>query len=141
MSAPSAPVPAPPRTPAELRKFGLQLAAIFVVFGLLSWFVSHHESRAKIFWGLSGLLIVLGLAAPRALAPLERGMIKLGEAIGKVTTPVILGMFYYLIVTPFGWVRRATSGDSLNRRMRDGEKSNWIKRTDKPDHESYRQQF
>ena len=36
-------------------------------------------------------------------------MIKLGERIGRVTTPVILGMFYYLVVTPFGWVRRATS--------------------------------
>ncbi len=50
-------------------------------------------------------------------------------------------MFYYLFVTPFGWVRRTMSGDSLNRRMRDGAESNWIKRTDRPDADSYRQQF
>lgn len=139
MSAPT-PHPAQPRTSGELRKFGLQLAAIFVVFGAVSYFVSHHQNRAYGFWGASGALVLAALAVPSALAPLERFLIWLGEQIGKVTTPIVLGAFYYLFVTPFGVVRRLMSGDSLNRKMGTAD-SAWIKRDDRPDAESYRQQF
>ena len=139
MSAPST-TPAPQRTPAELRKFGLQLAAIFVVFGAVSRWVSHHPERAQIFWGLAALLAVLAVVVPAALGPLERFLIKLGERIGKVTTPLVLGAFYYLVVTPFGRMRQLFSGDPLNRALGTGA-SAWIKRTDRPDAASYRQQF
>ena len=132
--------PAPPRTPAELRKFGLQLGAIFVVFGAVSRWLSHHPERAQIFWGVAVLLALLALVVPAALGPLERFLIKLGERIGKVTTPLVLGSFYYLVVTPFGRMRQLVSGDPLNRKMGVGG-SAWIKRTDRPDAESYRQQF
>jgi Saxitoxin biosynthesis operon protein SxtJ len=140
MSAPS-PTVAPARTPAELRKFGLQLAAIFVVFGLVSWFVSHHPGRAQIFWALAAALAGFSVALPSTLGPLERVLIKLGERIGRVTTPIVLGSFYYLVLTPSGWLRRMLAGDPLNRSLGDRGKSAWIKRSDRPTAESYRQQF
>ena len=140
MSAPQ-PTAAAPRTPAELRKFGLQLAAIFVVFGAVSRWVSHHPGRAQILWGAAGVLAVLGVVAPVALRPLERGLVELGERIGRVTTPIVLGAFYYLVVTPSGWARRMVSGDPLNRTMGERGVSAWIKRTERPTAESYRQQF
>lgn len=140
MSAPSSEPPAP-KTPAELRRFGLQLAAIFLFFTAITAWRAHHPERVPLFGGIAGVVGLMALVAPAALGPLERFMVKLGERIGRVTTPIVLGGFYYLFLTPFGWMRRIFSGDPLNRRLGEPVGSHWIKRTDHTNAESFRQQF
>jgi len=129
----------PARTPAELRKAALQLAAFFAVIGGVSWW-RRHVYPPLVLWSAAALLAVLALVAPTAFGPIERVLIRAGERIGRVTSPIVLGIVYYLVLTPFGIVMRRRR-DPLDRRMHDGTPSNWIKRSGRSSAESYRQQF
>ncbi|HUR91624.1 MAG TPA: SxtJ family membrane protein, partial [Gemmatimonadaceae bacterium] len=50
-----------------------------------------------------------GVLVPRRLEPVRRGWMAFGEAIGRFTTPVMMAIVYYLVLTPTGLIRRAVS--------------------------------
>jgi Saxitoxin biosynthesis operon protein SxtJ len=100
----------------ELRNFGLVLGALLVVFvGLLPLL---HDHRLRL-WPviLSAGLWAAALVAPRMLAWPHRLWSLLGEGLGWVNTRVILGAFYFLMVTPFGLLMRLVGRDPLTRKF------------------------
>jgi hypothetical protein len=116
------------RTKSEYRRaleFAVILACLGVVFAGVS-LLKHHGARAAIFaasgLGALGLAVV---ARPVWLAFFRLWM-KLAEAMGWVMTRVILSLFYYLILTPFGWARRLMGNPTLDTVWRDGKASYWI---------------
>lgn len=127
------------KTVGALRKSALQLAVFFAVIASISWWRGHFWPPA-VLGTFAGILTVLSVVAPRAFGPIERVLIVAGEKIGAVMNPLVLGSFYYLVVTPIGFIIRLKR-DPLNRKIPDGLPSNWIKRTERPTVESYRQQF
>ena len=63
------------------------------------------------------------------------------KVVSTGNTRIILTVLYALVITPIGLVRRAF-GDPLDRRMRDGRDSVWVRRPQAPvDPARYRQQF
>ena len=96
------------------RTFPLTLAAGFLFLALVAWWRGHPRLSAA-----AGLLAALALFAalffPTRLGPLERAWMKLGEVIGNVTTPVLLSVVYYIVLTPVGLLRRATASRSTKR--------------------------
>jgi hypothetical protein len=63
----------------------------------------------------------LGALRPRLLVVPNRLWMGVAEAMGFVMTRVILGLVFFLIVTPIGLLRRLTGGDPLGRRSRSAE--------------------
>src|SRR5262245_47818488 len=118
----------PRRTKSEYRR-ALEFAVILAVLGVAFAGVSllrHHGTRAAVFAGSGlGALAVAVIARPLWLAFFRLWM-KLAEAMGWVMTRVILSLFYYLILTPFGWARRLTGNATLDTVWRDGKASYWI---------------
>lgn len=91
-------------TAAEGRKFGLTLGAAFTAIGLvLVW--RDHSIRATIALSVGALIALAGLAVPTHLGPVERAWMGLAHLISKVTTPIFMAIVYYLLITPFGYVR------------------------------------
>ena len=101
----------------ELRSFGLSTGAIVaVLFGaLIPW-----------IWGLNYpawpwvVLAVLGLWAivmPKSLRPVYRLWMRIGLLISKLTTPIILGIVFFLVIVPIGLASRIFSRDPLNRKF------------------------
>ena len=128
-----------PTQPA-LRKFGLTVGGVFLLLGTVSWW-RGHEVAPRVLWTLGTPLVVLGAVAPSLLGPVERAWMAMAEVLGGINTRLILGAVYFLIVTPMGLVRR-WRGDPLDRRMRDGQTSNWVRREPRPvDPARYRHQF
>ncbi len=128
------------RTSAELRRFGLTVGGVFLLLAAYSWWRGHSVPPA-VMAALGVGLVVPGLLAPRALGPVEHRWMAVAEILGRVNTSVILGIFYALVMTPVGMVRRRL-GDPLDRRMRDGRPSTWLARPRAPvDPARYRQQF
>lgn len=108
--------PLPPPDRAQLRNFGLTTGAIAVVlFGLLlPWLLSHDWPRWP--WIVAGILGGLGLAAPMLLAPVYTGWMKFGHVMGAINTRIILGLFFYVVMTPIGLVMRLFHWDPMRRR-------------------------
>ena len=127
-------------TKGELRKFGLSVGAAFVVLGAVSWW-RGHELAPRVLWALGVLLAVPGALAPTLLAPVQRWWMAAAGVLGAVNTRIILGAFFYVVLTPVGLVMRLFR-DPLNLRFDDGTGSGWVRRDQKPvDPASYERQF
>ena len=108
------------------RSFGLVFAAVFLTAGL-SPLVRGETPRA---WALAlaGVLIAIALAMPPLLAPLNRLWTRFGLLLGKVTTPVVMGVLFYLVVTPTGLLMRLFGKDPLRLSCDREAGSYWIQR-------------
>jgi hypothetical protein len=99
-------------TAAEGRRFGLTVGAAFLVLtAFLVW--RSHLKTAAVFGAIGTLLVIAGLAVPTRLGPVERGWMKFAHLISKVTTPIVMGVMYLLVLTPFGFLRRVFGGNPL----------------------------
>jgi hypothetical protein len=114
----------PWKSTAELRKFGLVMAAPLAVIGaLLVW---KGRPTATYVFALAALFALLGMAAPRLLAPVERAWMALAAVLATVMTHVVLTLTFALLITPMGLVMRLLRKDPLQRK-RDPERSTfWV---------------
>jgi len=110
---------------AGLRKFGLVTAAAFVViFGLfLPWLFSFKMPIWP--WILAAVLVGMALLAPDALGPVYKIWMKFALLLNKITTPLILGIIFFLVFFPAGILMKLFRGDPMKREI-------------EPDSESYR---
>jgi hypothetical protein len=99
---------------AEGRKFGLTLGAAFVVLSALLWW-RGHPTAALTSVALATVMAAAGLVIPTRLEPVERAWMRLAYALSRVTTPVFMGIVYFLVITPTGIVRRSLGRSALRR--------------------------
>ena len=116
-------------TPAEGRKFGLTLAAAFGVLALIAWW-RGGEHAPIVFGVLTGLFLLGGLLVPARLGPVQRAWMGMAHAISKVTTPIFMGVVYYLVITPVGVLRRLFGHNSLRAGREKG--TGWVDRREQP---------
>jgi hypothetical protein len=115
----------------ELRNFGLTMAAIVaVLFGLLLPWIFSGVYRPWP-WIVAGGLAGTGLLAPLALGLVYRLWMRFGHVMGAINTRLILGLFFYLIVTPIGSVMRLFRWDPMRRRRMQGVSSYRVNCTSK----------
>jgi len=99
-------------TAAQGRRFGLTVGAAFLVFAGIAWW-RGNATATTVLTALGGSLSVAGLLIPTYLGPVERAWMKLAHLISKVTTPIVMGVMYLLVLTPVGVLRRAFGGNPM----------------------------
>ena len=109
------------------RSFGLVFAGFFALMSALSWWRGHTSWH----WALplAVLFLIVAYTYPRALGPLNRLWLKLGLLLYKVVNPIVLGLLFFITITPIGMIMRATGKDFLRLKLDRGAKSYWIERT------------
>lgn len=120
--------PAPEETlkPSSDRTLGLVFAAFFALVAFLP-IVRHHAVRR---WALplAAFFLLAALAAPQILTPLNRVWTALGTLLHNVVNPLVLGILFFLVFTPFGWVLRLMGKDFLRLRAAPDATTYWIPR-------------
>jgi hypothetical protein len=122
------------------RGFGLVFAGFFGIVGALSLW----RGSAGWHWTLplAVAFAAVALVFPRLLGPLNRLWLKFGLLLYKVMNPLILGLLFFVTITPIGLAMRAFGKDFLRLRVDRGAKSYWIDRTPPgPPPQSMRNQF
>lgn len=117
----------PPKLPKE-RSFGLMLTAVFVILAI-SGIIRH---RSWIVYGgyfiAAGAFGVLSLTNPRVLGPLNKAWFYLGRALGKIVSPIVMGIIFFGVLAPVSIVTRLFGRDELRLKRR-AVNSHWLDRT------------
>ncbi len=98
------------------REFGLIVGGVFVL--LSGWWLyrGKFSTASQVALPLGSLLIILALLFPRALVFANKGWMLLAEGLSFITTRIVLGLVFFLVITPIGVVKRWSGWDPLNRR-------------------------
>jgi hypothetical protein len=98
------------------REFGLIVGGIFVLLG--SWWLYKGKFVGLAHWTipLGALLVLLGWLLPRALVVPNSVWMLFAEGLSFISTRLILGIVFFLMITPIGVLKRLSGWDPLNRR-------------------------
>ena len=108
------------------RSFGMVFTLVFLVVGI--WQISAEKSLGWYFFASAILFFIVAITFPSLLGPFNRAWFKFGLLLGQAVNPVILGLVFFLVVTPIGIVRRLLGKDSLHLKTKPNLKSYWIDR-------------
>jgi hypothetical protein len=108
------------------RSFGLVIAGVCLLVALGP--LRHgHASRWWAF-AVASVFALVALLKPVLLARLNRLWTKLGVLLGKVVSPIALGILFYGALTPMAIVMRVTRQDPLRLKIDHDADSYWIER-------------
>ena len=109
------------------RSFGL---LFFIVFLILSfWSFRGNINEIKILpLCLSIVFLILGLINSKLLTPFNKLWHYLGIILGMIVSPVVMGIIFFLVVTPIGIIMRLLGKDLLGLKINKNIKSYWINR-------------
>jgi hypothetical protein len=122
------------------RSFGLVFAGVFTLIGC--WPLLYLQPPR--WWGLAIALgfAVLALIRPQILHPLNRAWLAFGLLLHRVVSPLVMGIIFFLCVTPIAWIMRLRGKDVLSLSRRPDLSSYWIAREPQPpDTETMKRQF
>lgn len=115
-----------------LRDFGLVTGGIIAaLFGLFfPWLL---EVRTPVWpFAIGGVLAVWGLVHPRSLRPVYTGWMKFGLLLSKITTPLVMGVVFFLVILPVGIIMRLAGKDPMARKLEPARESYRINSEDQP---------
>ena len=106
-------------TPAEGRKFAFPVGIAFLVLsGVVLW--RQHLMFVYLFASLGGLLLVAGALIPSKLGPVYRGWMRFALILSRITTPIFMGIVFFLVITPIGLIMRFLGRNPVRREEIDG---------------------
>ena len=108
------------------RSFGLVFFVIFLIVAL--WPLKSGEDIRLWSLVLSIIFFILGIFNSKLLTPLNKLWFKFGILLGSIVSPLIMGIVYFLVVTPIGILMRILGKDLLKTSKVKNTSTYWIKR-------------
>ena len=122
------------------RSFGLVFTVVFVLLGLAPLFFGDTIRLWAL--ALAAVFLVLSLAHPQILAPLNLFWTKFGLLLHRIISPVIMALLFFGVVTPIGLLMRLFGKRPLSLEFEPKIISYWIEREPPgPDPQTMKQQF
>ena len=108
------------------RSFGV---VFFIVFLLIALYPLLNNNEVRL-WSLiiSVIFLILGILNSKILSPLNKIWFKFGLILGKIISPIIMGIIFFLVVTPIGFIMKLLGKDLINLKF-NNEKSYWIEKS------------
>jgi hypothetical protein len=107
------------------RSFGI---VFFIVFFIIGIYPMINEGNVRL-WSLiiSAIFLTLGILNSEVLTPLNKIWFKFGIFLGKIFSPLIMALIFFLVVTPIGLIMRFIGKDILNLKF-NNDKSYWVEK-------------
>jgi len=128
--------------PSE-RSFGLLFAVVFAFISAYGWFLKDWSLTVVLsLVGVASMFVLLCFVAPSVLGPLNWLWLQLGQLLSKIFSPLVLGVIFFLLLTPLSLVTRLFGRDELRLKRQVSQTSYWIDRAPPgPAPESFKNQF
>ena len=109
------------------RSFGI---VFFIVFLLIAIYPLINQGEIRVWSVLISLLfLILGIINSKILTPLNKAWFKFGIFLGKIISPIVMGVIFFLVVTPIAFLMRILKKDLLNLKYNKNS-SYWVEKTD-----------
>ena len=108
------------------RSFGLLFFIVFLAFAL--WPLTKKGEINFYLISIALIFLILGLLNSKILTPLNKSWIKLGELLGRIIAPIVMGIVYFVILTPISLLVRLFGKDLIGMKFNNSLKTYWIKR-------------
>ena len=107
------------------RSFGIVFSIVFLLIAIYPLI----NSEGLRVWSLiiAVIFLFLGLINSKILTPLNKLWFKFGILLGRILSPLIMGVIFFLVVTPIALIMRTIGKDLLNLKF-NKDKSYWIKK-------------
>ena len=118
------------KTPSN-RSFGFLFFIVFLAISL--WPLKSQEDLRLWALILSLIFLILGILNSKILTPLNKLWIKFGIFLGNIVSPVVMGIVFFIVVTPTGLIMRLLGKDLLRINKNESISTYWIDREKKTD--------
>ncbi len=108
------------------RNFGLVFFVFFLIIGLWPLLGTNEIRYWSIFFSI--IFFFLGITNSKLLNPLNKIWFNFGILLGKMISPLIMGIIFFLVVTPIGVIMRVFGKDILSLKYNKKNKSYWIEK-------------
>ena len=117
------------KTQSSNRSFGILFFVVFLIISL--WPLKNGNTLNFYFLVASIIFLILGVFNSKLLSPLNKALIKFGEILGLIIAPIVMGIVYFVILTPVSLIVRLFGQDLLGLKFLKGKETYWIKRNKK----------
>ena len=108
------------------KSFGV---VFFLVFLLISIYPLINDGNIRIWsFVISIIFLILGISNSKILSPLNKIWFKFGLLLGKIISPVVMGIIFFIVVTPTGLILRLFQKDVLNLKFNNNN-TYWIEKS------------
>ena len=108
------------------RSFGLVFFVVFLIVAL--WPLKSGEDIRIWSLALSIIFFSLGILNSKLLTPLNKLWFKFGILLGSIVSPIVMGIVFFLVVTPTSIIMRLLDKDLLKTNKIKSASTYWIKR-------------
>jgi Saxitoxin biosynthesis operon protein SxtJ len=115
------------------RSFGVTFAVVFTLFALWLYWRKDLLSWALLFLAAAVIIATLAYQTPNVLRPLNRVWMKFGLLLHKVINPLVMGLLFFLVFTPTGFIMRFLKKDLLRLERDPRSRTYWIVRSPETD--------
>jgi len=125
----------------ELKVFGAMLLAFFALVGSLAWWKFESRQTAQIIWAVGSGVTLIYFALPPIRLLVYRGWMYAAYPIGWTVSHILLGVIFYLVITPIGLIMRLLGYDPMQRKLDPNAATYWEPRAQVADVKRYFRQF
>jgi hypothetical protein len=113
------------------KKNNITFGILFFIFFLIIGFFPLVSVGVIRIWSvvLSLIFLIITIIRPNLFTFLNRSWIQFGILLGKVISPIVMGLVFFFVVTPIGVLVRILKKDVMG--LKRGASSYWINREDK----------
>ena len=108
------------------KSFGILFFLVFLIISL--WPLKNGNNLNFYFLTASIIFLILGVLNSKLLSPLNKAWIKFGEILGLIIAPIVMGIVYFVILTPVSLIVRLFGKDLLGLKLIKENETYWIKR-------------
>jgi len=121
------------------KKFGLFFAFVFISLGAYFYY-SLYISWAYLLFIASFIFLLISIVKSDALLPLNKLWMRFGLLLGRIVSPIVLGIIFFVLFTPIAIFMRLIGRDELCLKFTH-KASHWISRIEPIKPESFKNQF
>ena len=118
------------------KSFGIVFFTFFLIIAF--WPLINDENIRIWSLAVSIIFLILGIANAKILTPLNNLWFKFGLFLGKIVSPIVMGIIFFFVVTPTGIIMRLIGKDLLNLK-KNNSNTYWIKKNN--ENSSMKNQF